>query len=112
MKCARIQNHPQKSGSRLRDRHRSEGSKLEPGNPGTALRQTGGSGFPKVEDLRVRIFAARRERSGVRLGLAQSGDAIAWFPLTPLLEQRDALESFEDIALGTQRGGGAQTAML
>lgn len=42
-----------------------------------------------------------------RLGLAQTGDAVAFFPLVPGLEHGDALEAFQDIALTAGGGSGA-----
>src|ERR1700733_11328013 len=50
--------------------------------------------------------------SGVRLGFAQAGDAVAGFPLAALLEERGALETLEDIALAAQSGRRAEAAML
>jgi hypothetical protein len=48
----------------------------------------------------------------VRLRLAQTRDAVAFLPLAAFLEDFDALEALHDIALATQRGRRAQTAML
>ena len=45
-------------------------------------------------------------------GFAETGDAVAILPLAAFLEQRRAFETFEDIALATQHGRRAQTAML
>jgi hypothetical protein len=50
--------------------------------------------------------------SGFPPGLAQAGDAVAFFPLTTLFHNLDALKTLEHIALATQNGGRAQTAML
>ena len=44
--------------------------------------------------------------------LPQSEDAVAVFPLTTGFQERNAIESFHDIALGTGRTRGAETAML
>ena len=46
------------------------------------------------------------------LGLAEAGDAIAFLPLTALLEQFDALKPLEHIAFPAQGGGGTKTTML
>jgi len=48
----------------------------------------------------------------VRLRLAQAGDAVAVLPLAALLEEFGALEALENIALATEGGRRAQTAML
>jgi hypothetical protein len=40
----------------------------------------------------------------VRLGLAQTGDAIAGLPLAALFKKFHALETLEDIALAAQGG--------
>ena len=48
----------------------------------------------------------------VRLGLAETRDAVAGFALAALLEEGGALKTFEDIALATQGGRRAETAML
>ena len=50
--------------------------------------------------------------SGVRLGFAEASDAVAVFPLTPFLEDFDALKAFHDIALSTEGGSGAEAAVL
>jgi len=51
-------------------------------------------------------------KSGVRLGFAQTGDAVALFPLTAFFEQFGALKTLEHIPFATQGGGRAQTTML
>lgn len=56
--------------------------------------------------------AAAEHRLGLGFGFAQTGHPVARLPLAALLEQRHALESFQDIAFGAQGGGGPQTAML
>jgi hypothetical protein len=48
----------------------------------------------------------------VRLGFTEAGDAVAFLPLAAFLENFDALEALENIALATQGGRRAQTAML
>ena len=50
--------------------------------------------------------------SGVSLGFAEAGDAVAFFPLAAFFEDLEALKAFEDIAFSAQSGGRAQTAML
>lgn len=51
--------------------------------------------------------------SDVGLGLAKTHDAFAFFPLAALLEDRDALEAFQDVAFGADGGGGgAEAGML
>jgi hypothetical protein len=49
---------------------------------------------------------------GFAFGLAQAGDAIAFFPLAAFLKQLDALEALEHIAFAAQRGRGAETPVL
>ena len=49
---------------------------------------------------------------GVRLGLAETGDAVALFPLAAFLEQFRALKTLEHIPFAAQRGSRAQTPML
>jgi len=46
------------------------------------------------------------------LRLAQPRDAVAGFALAALFKERRALETLEDIALATEGGRRAQTAML
>lgn len=48
----------------------------------------------------------------VRLCLAQTGDAVAVFPLAAFLEKFGALKALENIAFATQGGCCAQAAML
>jgi hypothetical protein len=48
----------------------------------------------------------------LRLGLPKSCDAVAVFPLAAFLEEFGTLEALEDIALATESGRRAQTAML
>jgi len=50
--------------------------------------------------------------SGVGLGFAEAGDAVAGFPLAAFLEDFDALIAFEHIAFAAQGGRGAEAAML
>src|SRR5450631_3670128 len=46
------------------------------------------------------------------LGLRQVHHAAALFPSAALFEQVDALETFEDVALGCDGAGGTKAAML
>ena len=48
----------------------------------------------------------------IRFGFAEAGDAVAGLPLTALFKKRNALETFENIALAAENGRRAQTAML
>jgi hypothetical protein len=48
----------------------------------------------------------------VGLGLAQTLNAIAGFPLTALLEDIDALEALEDIAFNDDTGGALEAFVL
>ncbi len=48
----------------------------------------------------------------VGLGLRQVHHATAFFPLTALFEQIDALETFQNVALGCNGTGGTEAAML
>ena len=50
--------------------------------------------------------------SRFRLRFAQSGDAVTGLPLAAFLEEFGALKALEDIALATEGGRRAQTAML
>ena len=49
---------------------------------------------------------------GFGLGLGQIHHAAALFPSAALFEQVDALETFEDVALGCDGTGGTEAAML
>jgi hypothetical protein len=49
---------------------------------------------------------------GFRLGFAQAGNAIAFFPLTPFLEQLRPLKSFKNVPFAAQGGRRAQASML
>ena len=60
-----------------------------------AAQNNGPPGDPTVQ---------RFSRSGFRLGLAETRDAVAFFPLTALFEEFGAFETLEDIALATQGG--------
>lgn len=46
------------------------------------------------------------------LGLAETGDAIARFPVTGLLEDLDALVALQDVAFSSKCAGSAKTAVL
>jgi hypothetical protein len=56
--------------------------------------------------------SAHRNLSGVGLGFAKTGDAIAFLPLAALLEQADPLKTLQNIPFSTYGGDCAQTAML
>ena len=49
---------------------------------------------------------------GFAFGLAQAGDPLALFPLSPLFEDGDTFKPFQDIALGARGARGTQTSML
>ena len=51
-------------------------------------------------------------RSDIRLGFRQADDFARFLPLTAFLEQFDALEPFQNVALGGNGTGSAETAML
>jgi hypothetical protein len=51
-------------------------------------------------------------RESLWLGLRQIVEKAAFFPLTTSLEDFDALAALQDAALGTNGGGGAETAVL
>jgi len=48
----------------------------------------------------------------VRLGLTETRNPVAVFPLTAFLEQFRALKTLEHISFAAQRGSRAQTSML
>jgi hypothetical protein len=50
--------------------------------------------------------------SAFGFGLAQAGDAIAFFPLAAFFEQRDAFKAFQHVPLAAEDGRRAQTTML
>ena len=56
--------------------------------------------------------ASARVCLGFGLGFAEAGDAVAFLPLSAFLEQFDAFEAFENVALGAQSAGALQTTML
>ena len=60
--------------------------------------------------MRFKIYPLNALRCG--LGFAQTRDAVAGLPLAALFKKLDAFETLEDIALATQGGRRAQTAML
>jgi hypothetical protein len=64
--------------------------------------------------IALSAFPAPRSelKSGFRLGLPETGDPIAVFPLTAFLEQFRALKTLEHISFAAQRGSRAQTPML
>ena len=49
---------------------------------------------------------------GVGLGLAETCDAIALFPLAALFQDSDALKALENVALFSRGARGTQTTML
>jgi hypothetical protein len=53
-----------------------------------------------------------RQDLGVGLGLGQVHHAAAIFPQAALFEQVNALETFEDVALGCDGAGGTKAAVL
>jgi hypothetical protein len=55
---------------------------------------------------------SRGGESGIRLGFAQTGDAVAFLPLAAFFKEANALEALENIAFATRGGNGAQTTML
>src|SRR5258708_96381 len=57
-------------------------------------------------------FRTSEKGSGLRLGLAQAGDAVALFPLAPFLDHFDAFKALKDIAFSAQGRCRAQTSML
>ncbi len=48
----------------------------------------------------------------VGLGLAETGDAVAFFPLATLFQDGDALEALEDVAFDDDAGGTLEAFML
>jgi len=50
--------------------------------------------------------------SNIRLGLAQTLNAVPRFPLTALLEQIDPLKAFQDVALQDDTGGALEAIVL
>jgi hypothetical protein len=50
--------------------------------------------------------------SHVRLGLRQADYFSAFLPLSALLQEIDALETFQDVAFGRDGAGAFQAAML
>jgi len=48
----------------------------------------------------------------VGLGLAETGDAVALFPLATLFQDGDALEALEDVAFDDDAGGTLEAFML
>jgi hypothetical protein len=48
----------------------------------------------------------------VGLGLAETRDAVAGFPLTALLEQVDTFEALQDVALDDDTGGTLKAFVL
>jgi hypothetical protein len=50
--------------------------------------------------------------SDVRLGLAKTLYAVAFFPLAPLLEDVDALEALQDVTFNDEAGDALETLVL
>jgi hypothetical protein len=64
-------------------------------------------------DLRVRTPRERtKPRSGLGLGLAKAGDAVAVLPLGAFLQEGDSFEPFENVALHADGAQGPQAGML
>jgi hypothetical protein len=59
-------------------------------------------------------FVIRHSSSDLRFGFgfAEVGDFVAGFALAALFQERGALETLQNIALATQSGSRAETAML
>ena len=49
---------------------------------------------------------------GFGFGFAEAGDAVPVFPLIAFLEQFNAFEAFQNVALGAQCAGALKTTML
>ena len=49
---------------------------------------------------------------GFAFGLAQAGDAVAWFPLPAFFEQFNALDALQDVTFAAQSGSGPKTTVL
>jgi hypothetical protein len=60
------------------------------------------------DDLTIQRFNELR----IRFRFAQTRDAVARFALAAFLEEGGAFKTLEDIALATESGRRAQTAML
>jgi len=54
----------------------------------------------------------RTDRLDFGFGFAETGHAVAGFPLPAFFENFNALEALEDVAFSTSRAGRAETAML
>ena len=70
-----------------------------------------------ADNLRIRRklsekFADDPKILRFRLGFPQTGDAVAFLPLTAFLEQFNAFEAFQNVALGAQCAGALKTTML
>jgi hypothetical protein len=57
-------------------------------------------------------FEKGKDALDVGLGLAETLDAVARFPLTTLFEQVDALETLQNIALNDEAVGPLETLVL
>ena len=70
-------------------------------------------GTKKAGSGKLPAYKSVKESLDFGLGLAETGDAIASFPLTALLEQVDALEALQDVAFDDETAaGGLETGML
>jgi hypothetical protein len=68
----------------------------------------------KKKQAVVKLPAKKRksDNSDVGLGLAETLDAVAGFPLAALFQEVDALETLEDVALDDNAGGALETFVL
>ena len=57
------------------------------------------------------LHEMNRGRLAIRPGLAQTGNAVAFFPLAALFEHSHALEALHDIPFGAQFCGGLEAWM-
>jgi hypothetical protein len=70
-------------------------------------------GYKKGRQRKTACLKLKKEAElDVRLGLTKTGDAIAGFPLSALLEQVDALEALQDVAFDDEAVGALETFML
>ena len=70
-------------------------------------------GIPaSVETRQAGAWRSHHPLLGFGFGFAEAGDAVAVFPLIAFLEQFDAFEAFQNVALGAQSTGTLKTTML
>jgi hypothetical protein len=69
-------------------------------------------GQKKGRQWKLPAGKGREQGSDFGLGLAETGDAIAGFPLTAFLEQVDAFEALQDVAFDDETGGALQAFVL